>query len=242
MRATKYEHPSVYVKGTLPEHLHTWAADVGIEFRPHHELALYCLRYTKDRLELHWNGQQNFLPTSAGLPGRKRVSCRNLLIKALGKKSGVVADLTAGLGVDALTIASTGRKVYCIERCPPVAMLLFDGVSRCRPALADLLEVYFDDSKSWLESNSAGLDAIYIDTMFRDKKKSVKPSRQMQVLRMLAGDDPDAQELLKIALTQKVSRVIEKSSARTVPPAFNKIASYTGKSVRFNVFRPNWAA
>lgn len=170
---------------------------------------------------------------------QERLSSSNLLIKALGKKTNIVADISAGLGVDALTIASTGRKVYCIERCPPIAMLLYDGVNRCEPTLADLINVYFKDSKSWLEEESPKLDAIYVDTMFSDKKKTAKSSRQMQILRRLAGDDEDARLLLDCAMIQNVSRVIVKKSANAAaPPNISTIAQYTGKSIRFDVLRP----
>ena len=239
MNSSQDKQSFVYVKGRLPAHLSNWAADVGIEFRAHNEQAIYCLKYIVNKLELYWYGQQRFLPISVQAPGQKRMSSSNLLIKALGKKANIVADLSAGLGVDALTIASTGRKVYCIERCPPIAMLLYDGVSRCEPILADSINVYFRDSKSWLDEGSNKLDAIYIDTMFSDKKKSAKSSRQMQILRKLAGDDQDSELLLNCALKQNVSRVIVKKSANAAPPFEKTIAQYRGKSIRFDVLRPN---
>ena len=223
----------------MPAHLSGWAENARIELRTYNENSVYCLKYNLKKLELCWHGEQNFSPISVQTPRHTRMSSTNLLIRALGKKSAIIADLSAGLGVDALTIASTGRKVYCIERCPAIAMLLYDGVSRCEPILADLINVNFNDSKYWLEKSSNKLDAIYIDTMFSDKKKSAKSSKQMQILRTLAGDDLDADALINCALNQNVSLVIVKKSVNAAPPTVKTIAQYKGKTIRFDVFKPD---
>ncbi len=224
----------------MPAQLSNWAKDAGIEMRVPAAQATYFLYYSVNKLKLRWLGDKKFLPISAQTPGQKRVSSSNLLIKALGKRNRIIADLSAGLGVDALTIASTGRRVYCIERCPAVAMLLFDGISRCDPTLADLVELHFENSKFWLEQNSIKLDAIYIDTMFIGKKKSAKPSKQMQILRQLAGDDRDAELLINCALKQNVSRVIVKKYANAAACLERPVAQYRGKTIRFDVFKPGF--
>ena len=228
-----------YIRGDLPAHLTTWAADAGIILKAPLQQTIYCLNFNKDKLELHWFGEQNFLPISVQTTVQKRLASSNLLIRAVGKKTRVVADLSAGLGVDALTIASTGRKVYCVERCPPIAMLLFDGICRCAPELAELINLDFGDSHYWLSQCPYPLDAIYIDTMFSDKKKTAKSSKQMQILRTLAGEDPDAKLLVDRALNHNVSRVIVKKSANAGNPDIKTIAQYTGKSIRFDVFNPS---
>ena len=222
----------------MPAHLTNWAVDAGIELKAYSNKAMYCLNYNINKLELQWFGQQNFSPISVNTPGQSRLSSSNLLIKALGKKTRVVADLSAGLGVDSLTIASTGRQVYCVERCAPIAMLLYDGISRCPPNLSDLVNLYFGDSHCWLNQCSDKLDAIYIDTMFSDKKKSAKSSKPMQILRELAGHDQDAQSLVQRSLNHNVSRVIVKKSTNAVSPPVETIAQYCGKSIRFDVLKP----
>ena len=242
MKPSPAVQPFVYVQGILPTHLSVWAQDAGIELRPYTNQAIYCLHYNDNRLQLHWFGDENFSPISVQSPIKKRFSSGNLLIKALGKKTNVVADLSAGMGVDAFTIASTGRKVDCIERCPPVAMLLYDGISRCRPELSDLMRLFFCDSHSWLCRFPGELDAIYIDTMFSHKKRSVKSSKQMQILRELAGEDRDAHTLINCALSQNVTRVIVKKSANAEAPETATIAQYRGKSIRFDVFGPQMKA
>lgn len=238
MKPLPVEQPFVYISGGLPVHLSDWAAEAGIRLRSPDGKAVYSLSFDNNRLQLNWLGQQNFSPVSVQPPHQNRISSGNLLIKALGKRARVVADLSAGMGVDAFTIASTGRKVYCIERCPPVAMLLFDGISRCPPGLADLICMHYCDSRLWLTQQSGNLDVIYIDTMFREKKKSVKSSKQMQILRELAGEDLDAQSLIDCALSQAVSRVIVKKSANAAQPATPAIVQYRGKTIRFDVFKP----
>ena len=242
MRPSPAEQPFVYVNGVLPAHLSAWAADAGIKLKAGNEQAIYSLNYNLDKLQLDWLGEDNFSPVSVQTPVKNRVSSSNLLIKALGKKTNVVADLTAGLGVDALTIAATGRTVFCIERCPPVALLLFDGISRCEDVVSKFMNLYFYDSNSWLGEYSGKLDAIYIDTMFSNKKKTAKSSKQMQILRKLAGTDQDAESLLTNALNQNVTRVIVKKSANAALPAIKPIAQYKGKSIRFDVFKPEMKA
>ena len=155
--------------------------------------------------------------------GRRRpghASRRQPIVQAIGREPKNVVDATAGFGDDAIALASLGHRVRAIERSPVVAELLADARRRALddPALreiAERLDIRCGDSRRLLAKPGVPPDAVYIDPMYPQKRsRSALPRRQIQLLRRLVGDDPDACELLRTALSCGATRVVVKRPVR----------------------------
>jgi len=173
------------------------------------------------------------------------------IAKAVGIKDGLrprVADLTAGMGGDALALAGLGCRVVLVERHPVVAALLADGLRRAREAAAidaDLAELVARitlvcrDSREWLADCGPDErpDVIYLDPMFPERRKSAQVNKSMQIFHQLVGADSDADDLLPLALDTARHRVVVKRPSHApwlggVKPGL----CFEGKSVRFDVY------
>lgn len=229
---------TAYAKFPLPEFITGWAGQVGISLAPANETSAYELEYKYNRLRLNWRGVDRFLPVSVEAPKPGRASTANLLVRAIGRHTARVADVTAGFGTDAFTLALCGASVCCVERNAAVALLLFDGLSRCPRRIADNVTLEFDDSTNWLAHTEVENDTIYIDTMFADKKKSARAPKHMQMLRQISGDDEDASLLFNAALVSGASRVVVKSADDGPVMNYPVNAQFKGKTVRFDVYLP----
>ena len=227
---------SVYVKYPLPDFLIDWANQQNIHLLVSQSQAKYELAYENDKLQLHWLGQENFSPLSVDNPKTARLDKSNLLLKAIGKKTRHVTDLTAGLGVDAMTLALSGKKVGCLERSASIALLLYDGLRRFLYSNNIDVDLNFADSSDWLTKNESQLDAIYIDTMFVNKKKVAKSAKSMQILRNIAGDDSDADSLMQKAFRAKAKRIVIKHHDQSPVFGAKPNLQYLGKTVRFDVY------
>ena len=167
------------------------------------------------------------------------------LLKAVGIKKGEptrpsVIDATAGLGEDTWLLASHGCTVTAIERQPIIAALFQDALEYAgveKPEIAKKITLQQANASNRLSSVSA--DAIVLDPMFPLGRKA-KERKPMRVLRMLAGDDDDAPELLAAALATGVHRVCVKRPLKASVIANEKRPApdvvYKGKAVRFDVY------
>jgi 16S rRNA (guanine1516-N2)-methyltransferase len=176
---------------------------------------------------------------------------RNQLIaKAVGLKSNlspVVLDATAGLGKDAFVLASLGCHVYMAERNPWVRILLEDGLRRASlvaenmpdlKSILERLELFEGDAKGLFESQvmeTAGV--IYLDPMFPHPEKRALVKKEMQALQYLIGEDEDTEDLLNMALSTKVKRIVVKRPRTEEGITFRK-ASYEleGKRNRYDIY------
>lgn len=229
----------VNIKSSLPDYLSDWAKLMNIELVSSQQEGKYELVYENQRLELHWLADEKFLPLYAQGPKTGRITSDNLLIRAIGKNTSVVHDLTVGLGTDAMTMAAFGKKVNCVERCAPIALLFYDGLRRSPAKISNKIKVNFGDSRHWLQKNETNLETIYIDAMFAHKKKSVKPTKSMQILRALAGDDEDAMLLFNQALNSGAKRVVVKHSDNAPVLSHKPTSQYQGRTIRFDVYVGN---
>ena len=108
--------------------------------------------------------------------------------------------------------------------------------------LADIvarLSLIEADSKQFLGQLAASEqeDIVFLDPMFPERKKSAKVKKEMQVFHSIVGADPDAGELLELALQRARYRVVVKRSASAdhlagMAPSY----SLEGKSTRFDIF------
>jgi len=132
---------------------------------------------------------------------------------------------------------------------PAVRALLEDGMRRAQqhaasedPDLLEILarmEVQKGDSRSYLSelSDAEMPDVIYLDPMFPERTKSAAVKKEMQVFHALVGTDPDADELLPLALEKARYRVVVKRP-RIAPSLTGPEPSHVleGKSNRYDIY------
>jgi 16S rRNA (guanine1516-N2)-methyltransferase len=152
-----------------------------------------------------------------------------------------VFDATAGLGRDALLLARLGCAVTACERQPALAALLLDAA--VRSGLEPRLLVICGDAAAAL----AGLPAerrpavVYLDPMFASAGRS-QVKKEMQVCRLLAGDDGDPSPLLHRAFAAATDRVVVKRHPHLPPLRPSPSFTVDGERVRFDVYLQPGAA
>lgn len=174
-----------------------------------------------------------------------RVSKANEVVsKAIGCKSYYrpkVLDATAGMGRDSLIMALLGCDVIMFERNLAIFQLLENALTRFKQD-ANFFEVSSRISLSQKNSINSfddleDIDVIYLDPMFPSRKKSALVKKEMRLFKLLAGDDPDADSLLKNALQSCVKRVVVKRP-KGAPLLANKKPSHeiVAKKFRYDVY------
>ena len=93
------------------------------------------------------------------------------------------------------------------------------------------------DAISELNALQAKPDVVYLDPMYPPRrKKSALAKKEMQVLRTLVGDDPDAKQLFEVARKIATERVVVKRPVYAEPIVAKPSMSYESKLVRFDVY------
>ena len=171
-------------------------------------------------------------------------SLNSPLLKAVGVRKGRpqrprVIDCTAGLGEDSWLLAAHGCTVTSLERQPVVAALLDDALSRAlarAPQIAARITLHHTDAAAWLTSNPVEADVVLLDPMFPPGRKTAE-RKPLRVLRMLAGDDADAEELFAAALKTGAHRVVVKRPAHAPPLGHRPPAvTHKGRGHRLDVY------
>lgn len=203
---------------------------------------------TPDYLALqHRDGATGLLKLDfmqGALAHRLRQQSTELLLKAVGKKphqSLSVVDATAGLGRDGMILAAAGCAVRLLERSPILYVLLADALKRaasCQLGAFELLQV---DALDYLQQLAPAdyPEVIYLDPMFPQRTKSAAVKKELIYLQQLVGEDLDAPQLLELALTRAQKRIVVKRPR--IAPCLNERTPdfvYTGKRIRFDVYRP----
>ena len=158
------------------------------------------------------------------------------------EKNPYIVDATAGLGRDAFLLASLGATVTLIERNDKIHSLLQDGLLRAKNEggeFTDIIErmtLLHGDAKELLPQLKP--EVIVIDPMHPPRVKSALVKKEMRQIREIVGTDPDAVDLMKVALATATSRVVLKWPLRADPMEGIKNPSHqiTGKSTRYDVF------
>jgi len=167
------------------------------------------------------------------------------LARAMGLARGrnpSIVDATAGLGRDAFLLASLGAEVTLIERSPRVHAALAAALERAAkagPDYADIvgrMRLLEGDSRVLLPSLAP--EAVLIDPMHPPRRKSALVKKEMRDLREVVGDDPDAAELIAVALEVARERVVVKWPAKAGPVPAPRPPSHAiaGKTTRYDVF------
>lgn len=169
--------------------------------------------------------------------------------KALGLQKfpqATIIDATAGLGGDAFVMATLGCKVTLLERNTIVQQLLSDGLARADSSedsevqvIATRMRLVQQHAITYLESLETDEypQLIYLDPMFPHREKSALVKKEMRFFHDIVGKDEDSSELLEIALTRAIERVIVKrpTKADTLnsrKPDFD----IRGKTVRYDIY------
>lgn len=165
-----------------------------------------------------------------------RVSRRHAFGRAIGPGARTVLDATAGLGQDAGMLVAMGFDVTAVERVPMLAALLRDAVERL-PEIASRLRVVEDDARDVLREAAPPPDVVYLDPMFPPKRKTSALARKsVRWIRRLAGDDPDAADLLAVAREHAAQRVVVKRPTYATPVASEPSFVIETKLVRYDVY------
>ena len=174
--------------------------------------------------------------------GAGNLSKKQPLPKAIGLLNQTIIDTTTGFCGDAVLLALMGFQVTAIERSPIISILLRDGMRRAKEdvklwdALNNRLHIIEGDAKHLLQTHQ-GVDAVYIDTMFpQKKKKSPLPPGHIQLLSQIVGPDSDADSLFCAARNTKAKRVVVKRPNYATSMGDDPIAVYKGKQVRYEVY------
>lgn len=220
--------------------------------------ATHHLALTLERLELRELGVGApgpiYVDFTAGAADHRRRwggGRQQPLARAVGLKgsSGLtVIDLTAGLGQDAFVLACLGCSLRLVERSPVIAALLRDGLRRAslNPDIGAMvtqrMSLQVADGRKYLLSLNASEwpEVIYLDPMYPERRKTALASKEMRLLRALAGDDLDAPELLATALTHARRRVVVKRPRRA--PALSgpmPDARIIAPNTRFDLYLPH---
>jgi len=168
---------------------------------------------------------------------RLPLSKRGPMARAVGPRTRVVVDATAGLGGDMLLLYRMGYRVTAFERHPVLAALLLDALVHLpvRPG-ADVPQVKQGDARMLLPALTQVPDCIYIDPMFPPKRKaSALARREIRLIRDLVGDDTDAAELLEIARSH-ARRVVVKRPHHALPLSADPSVTFSGSLVRYDVY------
>ncbi|HJO36706.1 MAG TPA: class I SAM-dependent methyltransferase [Gammaproteobacteria bacterium] len=175
---------------------------------------------------------------------------RHDLLRALGARGGErlrVTDATAGLGIDAITLAHHGHRVVALERCRITAALLADGLLRARqgpPAIAAAagrIRLHCREADGYLHSLPTAPDVIYLDPMYGEDRSRAQPRLAMQLLRALtAGEAAPAEapgRLLAAALARAGRRVVVKRPLRAPAlPGPRPHGAIRGRTTRYDIY------
>ncbi|HEB54124.1 MAG TPA: rRNA methyltransferase [bacterium] len=149
------------------------------------------------------------------------------------RPGGRIVDATAGLGRDALVLASLGCDVIAVERIPALCVLL-ESATR---ALGIAIEVVCADAEVWLAAlpRKHRPRAVYLDPMFAEQGKA-QVKKDMQACRELAGPPADTAPLLAAARAVATERVVVKRHPSHPPLAAGVAHAVEAARVRFDVY------
>jgi len=232
-------------------------------FAEAHQLSCQPLHKARSILTLNFNELQlelidlqnkmtltvDFIGGSLGHRKKYGGGKNQTIARAIGIKQGQgapsVLDATAGLARDSYVFACLGCKVTMLERSPVIAALVEDGIQRARlntefnHTIGQGFVLHHRDALSYLQAMDDDYpDVIYLDPMYPEKKKSAAVKKNMQMLQKLIGHDTDTDQLLAIALTKALKRVVVKRP-RTAPPLQSTrkpTLSYESKATRYDVY------
>ncbi|MGD9948365.1 MAG: class I SAM-dependent methyltransferase [Desulfobulbus sp.] len=210
---------------------------------------LLCLG--EDRLEFRILGNSELSGglwvdfDSATARRRSRQTSSELLIQAAKIRRvshPLLIDATAGLGRDALLLATHGFRVEMIEINPVVAALLSDGLNRASRLshlrmVTERIRLRSGNSVEIFTDLAELPEVIYLDPMFPERSKSAKVKQNLRLLQYLDDRSIAPESLLQAALLVGAKKVVVKRPLKG-PHLAGKVPSYSlkGKAVRFDIY------
>lgn len=184
---------------------------------------------------------------SAALSYRAGSSLRQQAIsRAVGIKLGrvpSVLDATAGFGKDAFLLASQGCEVTLLERDENVFELLSDGLERglasADGAVLQALRRLRLQQRDFLTLTPAELtcEAVYLDPMFPDSKKSARVKKEMFALQEYLGAADDGEAMWeKACLLAQRRVVVKRSKSAPLISSVKPDLQLKGSSSRFDIY------
>lgn len=190
-------------------------------------------------LWLRDNRHRGLRPLRADFEIPESRSKRQLLGRAVGRRTCSVVDATAGWGHDSRRLCAMGYTVTAVERSGVMAALLEDAARRARRAgHTTVPEIVRADSIAFLAAHPGQWDCVYLDPMFPPKPRtSTLTRRSLRLLRELVGDDADSVELLDAARLAAARRVVVKRPDHVDPVFGRPDEIMSGKLVCYDVYQ-----
>lgn len=198
-----------------------------------------CLLMAGGVLSLRDRRGSRLRPLSIDFSAPAPASKKQLLGRAVGRKTRSVVDATAGWGEDARRMRAMGYRLTLLERNPIMAALLSNAAARAATADAEdePMEVVATDAIEHLQARPRAWDCVYLDPMFPPKRRaSTLAKRPLRLLRELAGDDPDKDRLFRAARIAANKRVVVKRPDDGAPVFGAPAETVSGKLVSYDVY------
>jgi 16S rRNA (guanine1516-N2)-methyltransferase len=174
---------------------------------------------------------------------------KELISKACGWHLGYrsILDLTAGLAMDSVFLTQVGFQVTSLERHSALFLLLKSTQATAIkndpkgiwPTLNFICTESLDYLKNQITIENAP-EVIYYDPMYPSTTKSALPSKEMQIFRLLLGENEADVDLLELAITKTAKIVVVKRPIKAPPLQTNSnigpTRSYIGKLVRYDIY------
>lgn len=196
-----------------------------------------CLVVAGGVLSLRDNRGGRLRPLSIDFNAPAPASKKQLLGRAVGRKTRSVVDATAGWGEDARRLRAMGYRLTLLERNPVMTALLSNAAARAAGAGRAPMEVVAADAIDYLQARPRAWDCVYLDPMFPPKRRaSTLAKRPLRLLRELTGDDLDKDRLFRAALIAAAKRVVVKRPDDSAPVFGAPAETVAGKLVRYDVY------
>jgi 16S rRNA (guanine1516-N2)-methyltransferase len=231
----------VYASSSDEQNARKLAVELGLSCAGGNEVTGADLSLMMDSgvLSIRDNRGARLKPLSIDFEKRESPSRKQLLGRAVGRRTRTVADATAGWGNDVRRLCAMGYAVTAIERSPVIAALLRNAADRavrsgrvgCPPQVmtGDAIHILARHPDTW--------DCVYIDPMFPPKRRSSTLARRpLRLLRELVGDDPDRDELFAAAMTAARKRVVVKRPDHGAPAYPGPDETLSGKLVHYDLY------
>lgn len=198
------------------------------------ETGLFLLDVENKPLKIDWNDTK-WKQRAKGASGP------DPLIRATGAGQKVnILDLTAGWGKDGLLMAQAGAHLTLLEKNPYMAALLeFAHQHLQDKILQSRIHIMNIDAKTYLHALSLKdyPQVIYIDPMHPKREKSAKVKKHLQLLQTLVLPNEDVGELIALARSRALEKVVLKWPAKLHSPV-SAHHCYQGKTIRYDIYLP----
>ncbi len=179
---------------------------------------------------------------------RNRLSENNLrqefLVKAVKSKNmgenPLVVDATAGLGEDSILLAAAGYRVIMFEYNPVICALLEDAMDRARETdelreVINRMTLVEGDSTEKMSEINERPEAVFLDPMFPERKKSALVKKKFQLLQRLEKPATDEVRMYDEAVRLKPKKIVIKRPLKgPVLEGTKPSYSIKGKAIRYD--------